>query len=158
MSLTLRQSVATILSALALLSLACFQTGCQNEPARESTPLLAEAGSGESNASPAAPANPYKEVAKNLLERTVFETAGPSGTQIELRDVFVAPGTKVENVSLPGPAVLRVVSGEGSATIADKSQELGMGTAVTLPQGTPCALESRGIMPLVLRAHIVVPQ
>jgi len=152
-SLTLRESIGTI-----LLALTCFQAGCQNEPERESTPLLAEAGSGESNASPAASQNPYKEVAKNLLERTVFETAGPSGTQIEIRDVFVAPGTKVESVSLPGPAVLRVVSGEGSATIAGKSQELGMGTAVTLPQDTSCALESRGIMPLVLRAHIVIPQ
>lgn len=153
MSLTLR-----CLAGTTLLALACLQTGCQSEPERESTPLLAEAPKDQSNFSQATSKNPYKEVAKNLLERTVFETAGPSGTQIELRDVFVAPGTKVEGVSLPGPAVLQVVSGEGGATIAGKSQELKMGAAVTLPQDTPCVLESRGIMPLVLRAHIIIPQ
>lgn len=153
MSLILRWSAGTT-----LLAFACLGTGCQSEPARENTLLLAEARADESNFSPATSKNPYKEVAKNLLERTLFETAGPSGTHIELRDVFVAPGTKVENVSLPGPAVLQVVSGEGSATIAAKSQELKMGTSVTLPQDTSCVLESQGIMPLVLRAHIVIPQ
>lgn len=153
MNLSLRWSAGTI-----LLALACLETGCQSEPARENTPLLAETRADEFNFSPATSKNPYKEVAKNLLERTIFETVGPSGTQIELRDVFVAPGTKVENVSLPGPAVLQVVTGEGAATIAAKSQELKMGTSVTLPQDASCTLESRGIMPLVLRAHIVIPQ
>lgn len=153
MSLTLRESIGII-----FLAFVCLQTGCQSEPERANTPLLAEARSDESNFSPAASKNPYKEVAKNLLERAVFETAGPPGTQLELRDLFVAPGTKVENVSLPGPAVLQVVSGEGSAIVGGKSQELTMGTALTLPQDTSCALESRGVMPLVLRAHIVIPQ
>ena len=153
MNRTLRGSIGTI-----LLALACLQTGCQGESETESTPLLAEAHADEPNTSSAASKNPYKEVAKNLLERTVFETAGPSGTTLELRDVFVAPGAKAENVSLPGPAVLQVVGGEGTATIAGKPQELNMGTAVTLPQDTSCALESRGIMPLVLRARIVIPQ
>lgn len=153
MSLGIRCSAGTI-----LLALACLETGCQSEPGHEDTPLLAEARADEPNFSPATSKNPYKEVAKNLLERTILETAGPSGTQIELRDVFIAPGTKVENVSLPGPAVLQVVSGEGGATIGTKSQELKMGTGVTLPQDTSCTLESRGIMPLVLRAHIVIPQ
>ena len=153
MSLSLRWSAGSM-----LLALACLGTGCQSEPARENTPLLSEARADESKFSTAASKNPYKEVAKNLLERTIFETPGPSGTQVELRDVFVAPGTKVENVSLPGPAVLQVVSGEGGATIGAKSQELKMGTAVSLPQDTSCALESRGIMPLVLRAHIVIAQ
>lgn len=152
MNLTLRESLGTI-----LLAFACLQAGCRREPERETTPLLAEARSDESNFSPAASKNPYKEVAKNLLERTVFETPGPSGTQVELRDVFVAPGSKAESVSLPGPAVLQVVSGEGSATIGGRSQELKMGTVVTLPQDATCALESRGVMPLVLRAHIVIP-
>lgn len=153
MNITLRESIGAF-----LLAFACFQAGCQSEPERESTPLLAEARSDDSNFSPAASKNPYKEVAKNLLERTVFETVGPSGTRVELRDVFVAPGTKVENVSLPGPAVLQVMSGEGSATIGGKSQELNVGTTVTLPQDTSCALESRGITPLIFRAHIVIPQ
>ena len=141
-----------------LLALASLQTGCEGESETESTPLLAEARADDAHTSSAASKNPYKEVAKNLLERTVFETAGPSGTTLEVRDVFVAPGVKVENISLPGPAVLQVAGGEGTATIAGKSQELNMGTTVTLPQDTSCALESRGIMPLVLRARIVIPQ
>ena len=153
MNVSLNWSAGTMLLALASLA-----TGCQSEPARENTTLLAEARADESNFSPATSKNSYKEVAKNLLERTIFEAAGPSGTQIEIRDVFVAPGTKVETISLPGPAVLQVVSGEGSATIAAKRQELKMGTSVTFPQDTSCTLESQGIMPLVLRAHIVIPQ
>jgi quercetin dioxygenase-like cupin family protein len=101
--------------------------------------------------------NPYKEVEKNLLERTVYESAGPGGTRIELRDLFVSPGAMVEKVSLPGPAILQVLSGEGKMTTAEKATELTVGTTLTLGQDTSCALESRGITPLVLRAHIVVP-
>ncbi|HXE34973.1 MAG TPA: hypothetical protein VN087_13745 [Verrucomicrobiae bacterium] len=150
--LIIRVSVASALAAAA-----CWQIGCQNEEGPQSTPLLAEARADETNFSPVKARNPYKEVEKNLLERTVYESAGPGGTRIELRDLFVSPGAMVEKVSLPGPAILQVLSGEGKMTTAEKATELTVGTTLTLGQDTSCALESRGITPLVLRAHIVVP-
>lgn len=150
--LIIRVSVASALAAAA-----CWQIGCQNEEGPQSTPLLAEARADETNFSAVKAKNPYKQVQKNLLERTVFESAGPGGARIELRDLFVVPGSTVENVSLPGPAVLQVLSGQGKMTAAEKSTELTVGTTTTLGQDTSCVLESRGITPLVLRAHIVVP-
>lgn len=150
--LIIRVSVAT-----ALVAAACWQIGCRNEEGPQSTPLLAEARTDETNFSAVKVKNPYMEVQKNLLERTVFESAGPGGTRIELRDLFVVPGATVEKVSLPGPAVLQVLSGEGKMMAAEKATELTVGTTVTLGQDTSCALESQGITPLVLRAHIVVP-
>jgi len=143
--------------AIALTGLASLQTGCHKEPERQSTPLLAEARPDETNYSPYAPKNPYKEAGKNLLTRTVFETAGPAGTRIELRDLFVPPGAIAEKVSLPGPAVLEVLGGEGKITAAEKSQELAPGTSVTLAQDAVCSLESRGANALVLRARIFIP-
>jgi hypothetical protein len=153
----MKQGIFSLAMAMALAILVCLQTGCQNEPEKQSTPLLAEARPGESNFSSYAPKNPYKEAGKNLLARTVLETPGPAGTRIELRDLFVTPGTTAEKVSLPGPAILEVLGGEGKITTAEKSQELTQGTSVSLAQDATCSLESRGITPLVLRARIFIP-
>jgi quercetin dioxygenase-like cupin family protein len=142
---------------MALVAVVCLQTGCQNEQERQSTPLLAEARADETNFSAYAAKNSYKEVGKELLERTVFETAGPANLRIELRDLFIVPGKTAEKVTLPGPAVLQVLSGEGKITTGEKSQELGPGTSLTLAQDASARLESHGIMPLVLRARIFIP-
>jgi hypothetical protein len=153
----MKQRVFSMFVATALGFLVCLQTACQNEPERQATPLLAEARPNETNFSSYVPANPYKEAGKNLLARTVLETAGPAGTRIELRDLFITPGTIAEKVSLPGPAVLEVLGGEGKITAAEKSQELTQGVSMGLPQGASFSLESRGISPLVLRARIFIP-
>ena len=150
--LIIRVSVASALAAAA-----CWQIGCQNEQGPQNTPLLAEARADETNFSEVKTKFPYKEVEKNLLERTVFEGAGPGGTRVELRDLFIVPGSTAEKVSLPGPAVLQVLSGGGKMTAAEKATELTVGTTMALGQDASCALESRGITPLVLRAYIVVP-
>lgn len=142
---------------LAFAMLAGLPAGCSKERERQSTPLLAEASAGESNFSSYAPQNPYKKVSKNLLARTVFEAPGPEGTRLELRDLFVTPGSTADKVSLPGTAVLEVLGGEGRITTGEKSQELSQGTSVTLGQDASCSLESRGITPLVLRARIFIP-
>ena len=140
-----------------ILAVVCLQAGCQQESGPQSTPLLAEAPAGESHFSPTVAKNPYKEVSKNLLERTVFETAGPNNLRIELRDLFVMPGTATEKVSLPGPAVLQVLGGEGKITIGEQPKELAVGAVTNLAQDSWFVLESRGVMPLVLRARIFVP-
>jgi hypothetical protein len=143
--------------SMALLGLVCLYTGCQNAPERQSTPLLAEARPDETNFSLYAPTNPYKKAGKNLLARTVLETPGPADTRIELRDLFITPGTTAEKVSLPGPAILEVLGGEGKITTDEKSQELTQGTSISLAQDSSCSIESRGTIPLVLRARIFIP-
>jgi hypothetical protein len=153
----MNQRIFNFLPVAALSVAVCLQSGCQNEPERQSTPLLEEAKQGETNFSPYAPKNPYKEAGKNLLTRTVLETEGPGGVKIELRDLFVVPGTTAEKVSLPGPALLEVLSGEGKITTGDKSQDLASGTTLTLAQDASCVLESHGITPLVLRARVFIP-
>jgi hypothetical protein len=153
----MKQRIFSLPMAMALAMLVCLETGCQNEPQRQSTPPLAEARPDETNFSSYTSKNPYKEAGKNLLARTVLETAGPAGTRIELRDLFVTPGTTAEKVSLPGPAILEVLGGQGKITTDQTSQELRQGTSVSLAQDATCSLESRGITPLVLRARIFIP-
>ena len=153
----MNQRIFNLSPVAAFALLVCLQSGCQSEPERQSTPLLEEAKQGETNFSPYAPKNPYKEAGKNLLTRTVLETEGPGGVKIELRDLFVVPGTTAEKVSLPGPAILEVLSGEGKITTGEKSQDLASGATVTLAQDASCVLESRGITPLILRARVFIP-
>ena len=132
-------------------------TACQGESERQSTPLLEEARKNEDNFSRYVPKNPFKQIGEHLLERKLFETTGPAGVRIELRDLFVVPGTRVDKLSLPGPALLQVLSGQGKITTAEKSEELGPGTSVTLTQDASFALDSPGITPLILRARIFIP-
>jgi hypothetical protein len=141
---------------MGLVVLACLQAGCNPEPQKQ-TQLLAEARSDESNFSSYVPKNPYQEAGENLLTRTVLDTPGPGGTRIEVRDLFVTPGRAATKVSLPGPAVLEVMGGEGKITIGDNSQELTQGSSVRVAQDTTSSIESRGITPLLLRARIFIP-
>jgi hypothetical protein len=143
--------------AMTLATSVFLYAGCHKESERQATPLLAEAGANETNFSSYAPPNPYVEVAKDLLARTVLETAGPDGLRIQLRDLFVTPGTSADKVALPGPALLEVLGGEGNITLGDKSQALSPGVFISLAQDATCSLESRGITPLVLRARIFIP-
>jgi hypothetical protein len=138
-------------------ALVCLQAGCNQEPEKQSTQLLAEAASDESNFSSYTPKNPYKEAGENLLARTIVETPGPDGTRIEVRDLFVTPGRAATKVSLPGPAILEVLGGEGKITIGDNSQELAQGNSIALAQDATGSIESRGISPLLLRARIFIP-
>ena len=140
-----------------LATLMVLQAGCHKEPERQTTQLLEEARAGETNFSSYAPQNPYAEAGTHLLARTILETPGPDGIRIELRDLFVTPGSTADKVSLPGAAVLEVLEGEGKIITGEKSQELSQGVSVSLAQGAACSLESRGITPLVLRARIFIP-
>jgi quercetin dioxygenase-like cupin family protein len=134
-----------------------WQIGCRAEVEPDETPLLAEAPAGESNFSSYAPKNPYKEVAPNLLARTLFEAAGPGGVRIEIRDLFILPGKTAENVTLPGPATFEVLSGEGRMTTGDKSQDLRIGATLSVPQGASFSLESKDTTPLIVRARVFAP-
>jgi mannose-6-phosphate isomerase-like protein (cupin superfamily) len=133
------------------------QSGCRSESEQDETPLLAEARPDETNFSSYTAKNPYKEVSTNLLARTVFEATGPAGTKIEVRDLFVPPGKTAEKVSLPGPALLEVLSGDGKMISGEKSQELRIGMTLAVAQGAVFSMESRDIEPLVLRARVFAP-
>jgi hypothetical protein len=134
-----------------------WQAGCRSESEQDETAVLAEARPDETNFSPSTAKNPYKEVATNLLSRTIFETTGPNGIKIEVRDLFVPPGKTAEKVSLPGAALLEVLSGDGKMTSGEKSQELRIGMTVAVAQDAAFSLESRDIEPLVLRARVLAP-
>ena len=132
--------------------------GCENGSESQATPLLSEAQPGEKNISPYAPKNPYGEAQANLLSRTVFQVEGPKGITIEFRDLFVVPGKPTERISFSGPAVLEVLNGEGKFSAGGKSQELTPGSFVSIGQGEDFSLESRGEIPLEIRARLFVPR
>jgi hypothetical protein len=149
--------ISRLAMTMCFATLVCWQAGCNQEPERQTTQLLAEAPSDGSNYSSYTPKNPYKEAGENLLARTILETPGPDGMRIELRELFVTPGRAATKVSLPGPAILEVLGGEGKVTIGDNAQELTQGSSITLAQDATCSIESRGISPLLLRARVFIP-
>jgi|SRR5580704_15475280 hypothetical protein len=151
---------STCTAAVLAAGIIFLQTGCGGEQGDEETPLLPEARPDETNFSPFTPRNPYKEAGTNLLERKVFQALGPGGIKIELLDLFVLPGKTADHISLPGPAVLEVLSGEGKITNGDKPQELRTGTTFSIAQGASLSLESKSgvpLVPLVVRARVFAP-
>lgn len=154
----MKQLIARLTQVLVILAWVCPQAGCERESPLQATPLLTEASPDETHFSSFTPTHPYADAGNNLLTRTVFETQGPADTRIELRDLFVAPGKAAEKVSLPGPAVLEVLGGEGRIVMGDKAQKLVQGTSLSVAQNTAFSLESRGIAPLVLRTRIFIPE
>ncbi len=146
--------LTAFLAAAFLIALA----GCENESQPQATPLLPEAQHDEKNISPYTPENPYREVQANLLSRTVFQADGPKGVAIEFRDLFVMPGKVAEKISLPGPAVFEVLTGEGKFSAGGKSRELTSGSSVSIAQGEEFSLESKGETSLEIRARLFLPR
>ena len=145
-------------SAIAMAAM-FFLCSCERAPsqAKLHSSLLPDASSEDTQFSKYAPENPYTQKGPALLERLLFETAGPNGVRIELRDLMVVPSAQPADVSFPGPAVLQVLSGEGSIVIGDKSQHLATGETITLAQNATSKLETHGTAPFVLRARIFNP-
>jgi len=130
-------------------------SGCGTRQESEQTPLLPEARPDERNFSPDQVKNPYAEVSKGLLTRTVFETDAPGDVHIEVRDLLVGPGQTAASVSLPGAAVFEVRLGSGNVVVDGKIREIQTGSTMALSEGESFVVENKGENPIAIRVHLI---
>jgi len=130
-------------------------SGCETRQESEQTPLLPEARPDERNFSPDQVKNPYAEVSKGLLTRTVFETDAPGDVYIEVRDLLVGPGQTTASVSLPGAAVFEVRLGSGKVVVDGKTREIQTGATLAVSEGESFVVENKGENPIAIRVHLI---
>jgi len=91
----------------------------------------------------------------NVLARTVYSTAGPANSHIEVRDFKFPPHVKTHVAALPGPGVLEVYSGHGSMMRGDQSEELANGVIKPVAAGQALEFDNMGDYSLVVRLYLV---
>lgn len=147
-----RASVRLLLALLiVVLQTACggiYQTG------GDGTGLLPGPQAGEVKFSKYQPENPYTQLAPGLLTRTVFGVTTGAGYRVDVRDLLVGPGQRTSSVSLPGPAVFEVRSGNAVITTAGKPREVRMGSAFAISEGARFAIENKADSPFTIRVHM----
>jgi hypothetical protein len=141
---------------LSFVLLSFLLLGCGPQPASEKTELLPEATASERNFSPYQPKSPYTQISANLLERQIFQAAGPQGMTIKILDLFI-PGTKTaDNISLPGAAVLDVKYGAGRLLSTGSPLNLSIGTTTSVAQGASLSIQNTAELPLIIQARVIV--
>jgi hypothetical protein len=91
----------------------------------------------------------------NVLARTVYSTAGPANSEIEIRDFEFPPHVKTHLAGLPGPGVLEVYSGHGSLSLGGNSEDLTPGVIKATPARQALDFDNQGDFSLVLRVYLV---
>ena len=118
--------------------------------------LLPPPPNGELTSVGATPAKPFVErIGEATFARTVFATAGPSGTKIEIRDTVIGPRTEGRFGPVPGPVVFDLRSGIGSARTENKELEFSFQHPVSFPAQAAITLKNTGDVPLVLRVYLL---
>lgn len=91
----------------------------------------------------------------NVLSRTIYSTAGPANSQIEVRDFKFPPHAKSHLAALPGPGVLEVYSGHGSVSLGGQNEELSSGVITPVSAGQALEFDNKGDYSLVVRLYLV---
>ena len=103
------------------------------------------------------PQKGFVQLSPGLATRSVFvaEPSAKDPYRVDVQDILVAPGKEALSVPLQGAAILEVRTGSGTATIGQKSQELGSGSTFSVAEGEPLKLAAKGDGPITLRAYVV---
>jgi mannose-6-phosphate isomerase-like protein (cupin superfamily) len=103
------------------------------------------------------PQKAFVQVAPGLATRSIYvvEPSAKDPYHVEVLDILVAPGKEAVAVPLQGAATLEVRTGNGTATIGQKSQELGAGSTFSVGEGEPLRIAAKGDGPITLRAYVV---
>jgi len=100
------------------------------------------------------PAHPFHLEAGNVLLRTVFRTAAPANSQVEVRDIVLPPRAKSQLSALPGVTLLEVYAGEAILLRNETSERLHPGTMRSVLGGEVLAINNLGTYPVVLRLYV----
>jgi hypothetical protein len=143
--------------AVLLIPLLSLLAGCNawTQRGAKGLGLLPKAAPGERHFSTYETKNPYVELGQGILYRKLFESAGPDGLTIEVRDLLVGPRRQTSKVTLPGAALCEMRSGSGTLTTDDHTQDLGYGAAFMLPEGSTFAISNKSDNPISIRVHLI---
>jgi len=142
------------LPAVPLLVLLLAVSACQPQKALEGHGLLPEAPPDQTTSAAPAPQAPFDQPLGNAaFARTVFQTQGPSNIEITVRDVIVGPHAEGLLAAAPGPVIIDLNSGSGSATAGGKTLELSFEQPASFPAGAAITLKNGGNIPLVARLY-----
>jgi|HubBroStandDraft_3_1064219.scaffolds.fasta_scaffold119336_1 hypothetical protein len=141
---------------LPLLILLFTCSGCQPPKAPEGHGLLPESPADQTISAAAAPSRPFDQpLGKGALGRTVFQTPGPSKTEITVSDVVVGPHEEGSLPTATGPVLIDVRSGSGSVAADGKTLDLSSERLISVSAGAAITLKNSGDAPLVLRLYTV---
>ena len=137
--------------------LVLLTAGCQRWQQRgaKGVGLLPAAGDNEKNFAAFQPANPYARTSDGLLLRKVFETSGPAGLHIEVDDLLIARGQRVQTVKLAGALICDVRAGSGIRVLDGQRQEFKAGSTFAVPDGKTFTIENTGDDAIQIRVHVI---
>lgn len=103
------------------------------------------------------PQQPFVQVSPGLATRSVFvvEPTAKDPYHVDVQDILVAPGKEAVSVPLQGAAIFEVRTGSGTATIGEKSQEVGTGLTFSVAEGEALKIAAKGDGPITLRAYVI---
>jgi len=141
----------------AAISMVASQIACGGSRGNATGPLPPPPPPEQMKVADVQPQKPFVQVAPGLATRTVFvvEPSAKDPYHVEVLDILVAPGKEAVSVPLQGAATLEVRTGNGTATIGQKSQELGTGSTFSVGEGEPLKIAAKGDGPITLRAYVV---
>jgi hypothetical protein len=141
----------------AALSAVAFQMACGRSRGNATGPLPPPPPPEQMKVADFQPEKAFVQVAPGLATRSVFvvEPSAKDPYHVEVLDILVAPGKEAVSVPLQGAATLEVRTGNGTATIGQKSQELGNGSTFSVGEGEPLKIAATGDGPITLRAYVV---
>jgi mannose-6-phosphate isomerase-like protein (cupin superfamily) len=133
-----------------------FQTACQRSSSK-GTGLLPAPKPEEIKASDYQPQNPFVQSSRGLMTRSVFTVEPSKGApyHVDVMDLLITPGQQTVEVPHTGAAIFEVRGGSGTATVAEKSQEVSEGSTFSVADGEPLRFASKAEGPVTLRAYVV---
>lgn len=150
-------------SSLALSTFILLSVGCSGQVER-GVALLPEPKPGQVEFSPYKSQNPLTAEGQDLqggnvlLSRTIYQAKSGVDYRIEVRDLLVGPEKSTSVLSLPGPAVLEVRSGNAVITIGSRTSELRPGRVLELPETVNFSISSGAGQPVTMRAYIFIAE
>lgn len=148
----LLRQVSLLAAIVAVLLAACADRGA------EETPILTVPADAPQHLASDVAKLPYAQQAPGLLARQRYEDHGPPGIRIEVDDLLVGPHQHVDQLRLPGPAVLEINSGAGALWIDGKEQHLQTGATVSVGAQSALDLVNATPDPLAIRAYLLMPE
>ena len=141
----------------AAFSVVAFQIACGGSRGNATGPLPPPPPAEQMKVADFEPQKAFVQVAPGLATRSVYvvEPSAKDPYHVEVVDILVAPGKEAVAVPLQGAATCEVRTGNGTAVIGQKSQELGIGSTFSVGEGEPLKIAAKSDGPLTLRAYVV---
>lgn len=148
--------LAPVVLPAAILIVVAGLTGCRrSHDAFVAHGPLPPPPSGQLKFAGALPEHPFQKEPGDLFARTVFETDGPNGSQVEIRDLLIPPHGKSQMAALAGPAVIELATGTATIVSGTNPEPIVIGAMRALPAGQTVEVENPDARPAMLRLYLI---